>query len=243
MAKKLIEKWSKIEKIDNNLTKNIYTNIDSKKLLNSIIVWEKHPYFNIKFLNSRLDKFNFESYEDFKNNLDKDGTSKLSVYLRFWIISPRYLYNFVKNKSQTYILELAWREFWQHINYNFPFTKKIEFQENKRHIKWKHDKDLFEKWCNWETWYPVVDASMKQLLETNWMHGRARMIVASFLTKDLLIDWRWWEAFSKNIFWIMMKMLIFEIGNGQQVFEQIQNLFVFLILVYSQKNLIKILIL
>jgi len=166
--------------------------------LDEIIIWEKHPYFNIDFWNTRLKSFDFLHYEDFRNDLDKDGTSRLSVYLRFWIFSVREVYLKVKDISHTYVSELAWREFWQHINYYFPYTKKYEFQEKRRNIARRKDKILFEKWCNWETGYPVVDAAMKQLKETNWMHGRARMIVASFLTKDLLIDWRLWEAHFKK---------------------------------------------
>jgi deoxyribodipyrimidine photo-lyase len=117
--------------------------------------------------------------------------------LRFWVFSIRQIYNaWVKNP--TFINELIWREFWQHIDYYFPECKKQEFQENKRNIKWQKNDFLFERWCEWKTWYPIIDACMKQLLETNRMHGRWRMIVASFLTKDLHIDWRLWEAFFKK---------------------------------------------
>ena len=174
------------------------SNFDIKLFLNSLIPWEKHPYFTLDFLQSRLDNFDFSIYDDFRNDLDKDWTSRLSVYLRFWLISVREIYLKVKNLSPSFISELAWREFWQHIDYHFPYAKELEFQERKRNIKWKRDPYLFQKWCNSETGYPVVDAAMKQLLETNWMHGRARMIVASFLTKDLLIDWRLGEAFFKK---------------------------------------------
>lgn len=177
---------------------NIDIDFDINLFLDSLISWEKHPYFTINFLENRLNNFDFSIYEDFRNDLDKDWTSRLSVYLRFWLISVRELYLKVKDISPSFVSELAWRDFWQHINYYFPFVKDLEFQENKRHIKWKNDEYLFQKWCNWETGYPVVDASMKQLKETNWMHWRARMIVASFLTKDLLIDWRLWEAFFKK---------------------------------------------
>lgn len=97
-----------------------------------------------------------------------------------------------------FISELAWREFWWHILNYFPETKDIEFQEKRRHIGWSTDQEMFQKWCNGETGYPVVDAAMKQLNETNWMHGRARMIVASFLTKDMHIDWRLGEQYFKE---------------------------------------------
>lgn len=194
--KKLIVKWYKIENPVN--FKQIQNDFDIKIFLDEKISWENHPYFTMDFWKNRLENYIRSDYETFRNDLDKDWTSKLSPYLRFGIFSVRQIYNIAKEKSTHYVSELAWREFWQHIDYYFPFTKEIEFQENKRHIEWRHDEKLFEKWCNWETGYPIVDAAMKQLIETNWMHGRARMIVASFLTKDLLIDWRWWEAFFKK---------------------------------------------
>lgn len=173
---------------------------EAKNVLDSFISWEKHPYFTLEFWEKRLKDYSLDLYDEFRNDLDKDWTSKLSVYTRFWIFSIRELYLKWKWKwkSDSFISELAWREFWQHINYYFPESKNIEFQEKRRNIEWKNDKILFEKWCKWETWYPIVDACMKQLLETNWMHWRGRMIVASFLTKDLLIDWRWWEKFFKK---------------------------------------------
>jgi deoxyribodipyrimidine photo-lyase len=96
---------------------------------------------------------------------------------------------------QSYISELAWREFWQHIAHYFPETMQIEFQEKRRDIRWINDELQFQAWCEWRTGYPIVDAAMKQLTTINWMHWRARMIVASFLTKHLLIDWRWWEEY------------------------------------------------
>ena len=168
---------------------------------------EKHPYFSMSFGHERFAKLPIKNYNDIRNNLDIDGTSRLSPYLRFGIFSIRQIFN--KNlihwefpekweKGEHYISELAWREFWWQIFYNFPNTKKLEFQEKRRNIEWSQDKQLFEKWCKWETGYPIVDAAMKQLNETNWMHGRARMVVASFLTKDLLIDWRLWEQYFKE---------------------------------------------
>lgn len=176
----------------------IPTDFNIKEFLDDIIQWESHPYFQLWFWEKRRKEFWFGNYEEERNNLDRDGTSKLAPYLRFWIYSVRDIYLQVKDVSPTYVSELAWREFWQHIAYYFPFVKKYEFQEKRRAIRWQNDEQLFEKWCKWETGYPVVDAAMKQLLETNWMHGRARMIVASFLTKDLHIDWKWWEKFFKK---------------------------------------------
>lgn len=157
-----------------------------------------HPYFTIEFWKQRLTKYITKEYQDIRNQLDIDGTSRLSPYLRFWVFSVRQIYNIALPISETYISEMAWREFWWQIYYNFPNTQHEEFQEKRRHILWSQDAELFEKWCKGETGYPIVDAAMRQLNKTNWMHGRARMIVASFLTKDLHIDWRLWEKYFRE---------------------------------------------
>jgi deoxyribodipyrimidine photo-lyase len=88
---------------------------------------------------------------------------------------------------------LIWREFYMSVLYHFPNVRRESFRENLRNIQWDNDEDAFRAWQEGRTGYPVVDAGMRQLLTTGWMHNRARMIVASFLTKDLLIDWRWGE--------------------------------------------------
>jgi len=176
----------------------IKNNFCAKNFLDEKISWEKHPFFTLDFWKSRMKNFDFKNFSEIRNDLDKDWTSRLAPYLRFWVFSVREIYLKVKDISETYVSELAWREFWNHIAFYFPNTKNEEFLEKRRFIEWENNEEKFEKWCNWETWYPVVDAAMKQLLETNWMHWRARMVVASFLTKDLLIDWKWWEKFFKK---------------------------------------------
>lgn len=102
--------------------------------------------------------------------------------------------------SETLLNELIWREFWYQIGYYFPFTYELEFQERRRSIVWKIDTNTYEyeKFEKWETWYPLVDAAIQQLIETNWMHNRLRMVVASFLTKNLGYDWRIGEKFFKK---------------------------------------------
>ena len=108
-----------------------------------------------------------------------------------WIASP------ARNdetlvQSETLLNELIWREFWYHIAYYFPFTYSLEFQERRRLIEWNKDEKsiLWKKFENAETGYPLIDAAILQLYKTNWMHNRLRMVVASFLTKNLGIDWR-----------------------------------------------------
>jgi deoxyribodipyrimidine photo-lyase len=95
--------------------------------------------------------------------------------------------------AETWLNELIWREFYIAVLYHFPRVRRNSFRPEYDQIHWENDEDAFTAWCEGRTGYPVVDAAMRQLVQTGWMHNRARMIVASFLVKDLLIDWRWGE--------------------------------------------------
>jgi deoxyribodipyrimidine photo-lyase len=162
------------------------------------IKYEKNIYWRADFVFSRLNNFNFDKYEQTRNNLDIDGTSKLSPYIRFGLVSLREIYKKaleVAGADCSFIKELAWREFWYHIKINFLDFKNLEFQEKRRNIKWENNEEFIEAFREAKTGYPIIDASIKQLKLEGWMHNRARMIVASFLTKDLFIDWRIGEKF------------------------------------------------
>ena len=142
------------------------------------------------------------SYNKDRNRMDLRGTSELSPYLRFGLISARtiYFYNreFVNHSENsddrisavTWLNELIWREFYYSILDNFPFVLNRAFRESFSQIPWRNSIQELEAWKNGLTGFPVVDAGMRQLRETGWMHNRARMITASFLTKDLLINWQ-----------------------------------------------------
>ncbi len=135
----------------------------------------------------------------------QQGTSVLSPYLRFGLISVRQLYHTAQtllgttsNKAEresieTWLSELAWRDFYQHILWYFPHVKNHNFRPVYDTMHWRNNPAEFERWKNGETGYPIVDAAMRQLKAQGWMPNRARMIVASFLTKHLLIDWQWGE--------------------------------------------------
>ena len=97
--------------------------------------------------------------------------------------------------SETWLNELIWREFFMMILYHFPAVENNAFRKKYDAIQWRNNEDDFKLWCEGRTGYPLVDAGMRQLNETGWMHNRVRMVVASFLTKHLLIDWRWGEAY------------------------------------------------
>lgn len=145
-------------------------------------------------------------YTDLRNRIDLEGTSQLSPYLRFGMLSARQAimaaYHALDDAqdevsakgAETWLNELIWREFYIAILYHFPNVLRESFRPELRSIQWVNDPQDFDDWCEGRTGYPVVDAAMRQLRETGWMHNRARMIVASFLVKDLLIDWRWGEA-------------------------------------------------
>lgn len=140
-----------------------------------------------------------------------NGTSKLGVHLRFGTISIRELAVTASKLNETYLNELIWRDFYQSILSNFPhISEGLSFKKEYDNIRWRNNEDEFEKWCNGQTGYPIVDAGMRELSQTGFMHNRVRMIVASFLTKHLLIDWRWGES------WFAAKLLDhdFAANNG-----------------------------
>lgn len=141
----------------------------------------------------------------------QNGTTHFGIHLRFGTISIRALANFAQSASETYLNELIWRDFYHMILYNFPHVGKGEsFRREYDKIIWRNDTRDYEKWKKGETGYPIVDAGMRELAATGYMHNRVRMIVASFLTKHLLIDWRWGEA------WFAAKLLDFDFAanNG-----------------------------
>ncbi len=125
-----------------------------------------------------------------------EGTSRLGIHLRFGTISIRKLVAKAKEVNVVFLNELIWREFYMSILWHFPHVGRHKaFKPEYDNIKWRNNEDEFEKWCKGKTGYPIVDAGMRQLNETGYMHNRVRMITASFLCKHLLIDWRWGEAY------------------------------------------------
>ncbi len=124
-----------------------------------------------------------------------EGTSRLSVHLRFGTISIRQLAAEAGGLNETFLNELIWRDFYQMILWHFPQVVGHAFKPEYDRIKWRNNPQEFEAWCRGMTGYPIVDAGMRELNATGFMHNRVRMIVASFLTKHLLIDWRWGEAY------------------------------------------------
>ena len=135
-------------------------------------------------------------YKEQRNFPAIKGTSQLGVHLRFGTVSIREIARLSKDKSETFLNELIWRDFYHSILWQFPHVRRGEaFKKEYERIEWVNNEADFSKWCAGKTGYPIVDAGMRELNETGYMHNRVRMVVASFLTKHLLIDWRWGELY------------------------------------------------
>ena len=154
------------------------------------------------------------SYKETRNYPSKEGTSRLGPHLRFGTVSVRRMVDKAREaKNDTFWNELIWREFFMQILYHFPKTKDQSFYKKYDRIEWRNNEGEFEKWKNGKTGFLLVDAGMRQLNKTGYMHNRVRMLTASFLCKHLLIDWRWGEAYFAS------KLLDYEmssnVGNWQ----------------------------
>jgi deoxyribodipyrimidine photo-lyase len=148
-----------------------------------------------------------KNYHDTRDIPSINGTTRMSVHLRFGTISIRQL---AKQgiKNEKYFNELIWRDFYQMIIHHFPHSVDRSFKTEYDKIPWENNEKHFQLWCEGKTGYPIVDAGMRELNQTGFMHNRVRMIVASFLTKHLLIDWRWGEAYFAE------KLLDFELASN-----------------------------
>jgi deoxyribodipyrimidine photo-lyase len=154
-----------------------------------------------EFLHQRI-----HTYTDRRDRMDLDGTSSLSPYLHFGMLGMRQAVHAAQQAirqkkgsgAETWLNELIWREFYIQVLYHFPHVSRTAFNPSLANIPWRNEEAEFEAWQEGRTGVPIVDAAMRQLREIGWMHNRARMIVASYLTKDLLIDWRWGEKHFMN---------------------------------------------
>jgi|WetSurMetagenome_2_1015567.scaffolds.fasta_scaffold67615_2 deoxyribodipyrimidine photo-lyase len=136
------------------------------------------------------------------------GTSLLGPHLRFGTISIREVFRETRAINEVFIRELIWREFFMQILFHFPAVTEKSFKPKYDRIEWVNNEDLFDRWCKGITGFPIVDAGMRELEQTGYMHNRVRMITANFLTRYLLIDWRWGEA------WFASKLLDFELASN-----------------------------
>jgi len=149
-----------------------------------------------------------ENYHTHRDYPARNGTSRLGIHLRFGTISIRQAVAQAQKWNATWLSELIWRDFYTMILDNFPHVAGDAFKLQYNTIPWRKDEKEFRLWCTGQTGYPIVDAGMRELNVTGFMHNRVRMIVASFLTKHLLIDWRWGEAYFAD------KLLDFEMASN-----------------------------
>jgi deoxyribodipyrimidine photo-lyase len=145
-----------------------------------------------------IPKYNLKGVDKYDLHRDipaKDATTRVGHHLRFGTISLRSLIYYSNPRNQTYLSEIIWRDFFTQILHHFPHVVDGPFKKKYAGIEWRNNEEEFEKWCKGETGYPMVDAGMRQLNKTGFMHNRVRMVTSSFLIKHLLIDWRWGEAY------------------------------------------------
>lgn len=156
----------------------------------------------------RLDEDIVAQYHQTRDLPAVRGTTRMSIHLRFGTVSIRALTRSAMALNEKYLNELIWRDFYQAIIYHFPQVAGQAFRPEYDFIEWENNEEQFDRWCRGRTGYPIVDAGMRELNATGFMHNRVRMIVASFLTKHLLIDWRWGEAYFAR------KLMDFELASN-----------------------------
>ena len=206
-----------------NFKKTKLIHYNSEELLDKIAL-HSYPFLNllaigfepsaIKVTPFDISNSLIDNYEATRNFPALNKTSYLGIYLRFGTLSIRKMVaKAIGSNNETFLKELIWREFFMQILWHFPHTTKSSFRPKYDAIVWENKENLFQKWCDGKTGYPFVDAGMRELNATGHMHNRVRMIVASFLCKHLLIDWRWGETY------FAIKLLDYEqasnIGNWQ----------------------------
>ena len=178
----------------------------SEKKLNGLLQTTEQPFLSlaaigfqpssIKVASYRVSPELIDAYEENRNFPAKDSTSRLGTHLRFGTVSVREMVaKASKSNNIVFLKELIWREFFMQILWHYPHTTKDSFKPQYDRILWRNNEEEFQKWCAGETGYPLVDAGMRELNLTGFMHNRVRMLVGSFLCKHLLIDWRWGEAY------------------------------------------------
>lgn len=155
-----------------------------------------------------ISKAELKKYHETRDFPYLNSTSRIGIHLRFGTISIRKVVKAAYALNETWLNELIWREFFMQLLFNFPYVVTEPFNRSFLKLDWRHDEADFHKWTEGKTGYPLVDAGMRELNQTGFMHNRVRMVCASFLTKHLLIDWRWGEHYFAD------KLLDFELSSN-----------------------------
>jgi deoxyribodipyrimidine photo-lyase len=191
---------------------------NTKKYFNSFIKTKPFPFpslsdlgfgrSGISFPENTINKKKLGNYDKVRDFPELHQTSLLGMHLRFGTISIRKVVKEALEINDTWLNELIWREFFMQILYHFPYVITKPFNPKYKNVDWRHDEKDFDKWCKGKTGYPLVDAGMRELNATGFMHNRVRMVTAGFLTKHLFIDWRWGEAYFAD------KLLDYELSSN-----------------------------
>lgn len=185
-------KSSKVQSLENPAWNNFFATTPLPLISLSEMGFEKT---SIQIPPKVADQDIIRHYDKTRNFPAQNGTSRLGIHLRFGTISVRKLAQVAASLNETYLNELIWREFYMMILAYSPQVVDRAFKPAYDQIPWRNNTDEFQAWCDGKTGFPIVDAGMRELNATGYMHNRVRMVVASFLTKHLLIDWRWGEAY------------------------------------------------
>jgi deoxyribodipyrimidine photo-lyase len=203
-------RWMK--KLSDNLPMNMLSQSPAKKNYQKYI----HQFPSLEELGfskssvkvKPFDLSVIKEYDKYRDYPSADKTSYLGPHLRFGTVGIRKIVMDALDMNAVFLGELIWREFFMQILFNFPDVITGNFKPKYNNIEWKNNEEEFERWCNGETGYPLVDAGMRQLNTTGYMHNRVRMITAGFLCKHLLTDWRWGEAY------FAQKLLDYELSSN-----------------------------
>jgi deoxyribodipyrimidine photo-lyase len=189
-------KW--VEKFKNTKVTDYQLNELKNNFLKQKIEFQKINFIDFEKSTIKVQDFNLNKIKDYDQTRDfpaLNTTSYLSPHLRFGTVSIRKMAQWASQTNPVFLSELIWREFFMQIIFHFPKSANHNFKSSYDGIQWRNNEAEFKRWCDGKTGYPMVDAGMRQLNQTGYMHNRVRMVVASFLCKHLLIDWRWGETY------------------------------------------------
>jgi deoxyribodipyrimidine photo-lyase len=201
-----------IQKFKDNGKQKLYSyQTEEQNYFKNIFPFPSKEELGFKNCSQKVRSFDLSvisSYDRYRDIPSMDKTSYLGPHLRFGTISVRKIVEKAISENVVFLSELIWREFFMQILFNFPYVVTGNFRSKYDNVPWRNNETDFEKWSTGQTGFPIVDAGMRQLNETGYLHNRVRMITAGFLCKHLLIDWRWGEAF------FAMKLLDYELSSN-----------------------------
>lgn len=198
------KKW--LKRVDTSITERVgskkFIEVDASR---AIEIYKKHSNevdgkdaLTPRWAYNRLRTFEFEKYGRLRNYPYLDSTSRLSTFINIGVLSIREVYNQALNRSSEFVRQLAWRDYYYTLGARYPWMKDLELKPYMRGFKWENNEYYIRSYMEGKTGYPIIDAGIRQLKSEGWIHNRVRLILASFLVKDLLVDWRVGEEFFRK---------------------------------------------